>query len=253
MFEAYMRRDIGFFDHEENAVGTLTTRLAEDAGKINKAFGEGLAKKVQAVFTLIVGVALGFSASWQIAFVVIACFPLSIAASAVQMSAIAGEQYDMDQGENTSTTVPKKNGEPSSSSAKKGSTDEGDQKEKDKQKKASTASSSTMSGGPGSVISTAFTHMRTVSAFSMHHSVANHYESLTAVVVSDRTSRGLIAGLGFGGANMIMFLNYALLFWYGAQLMDEGKISFVELMTAIFTLMMAALGLVSNEYTVKIS
>jgi ABC-type multidrug transport system fused ATPase/permease subunit len=72
--------------------GTLTTRLSDDSRIVHKAFGEALAKQLQAVFTLLIGLALGFSASWKIAFVVIATFPINIAASAIQMQAIAGQQ-----------------------------------------------------------------------------------------------------------------------------------------------------------------
>ena len=226
-----MRRNIGFFDLEDNAVGTLTTRLAEDSGKINKAFGVGLAKQIQAIFTLLIGLGLGFSASWQIAFVVIACFPISIAAGTVQMKAAAGKQYDMDSGENDVAKASKKSGSKESNSARSVGNNSGGK----------------ITGSPGAVISTAFTHMRTVSAFSMHHSVANHYEQITNRIAKKRTSRGLVAGLGYGGANMTLFLTYALLFWYGAHLIDNGSINFVQLMTAILTLMLGALGLVSSS------
>ena len=39
MFESFMRRDIGFFDDENNAVGTLTTQLADDARTVHHATG----------------------------------------------------------------------------------------------------------------------------------------------------------------------------------------------------------------------
>jgi ATP-binding cassette subfamily B (MDR/TAP) protein 1 len=110
-------------------------------------------------------------------------------------------------------------------------------------KKSPAAGNSTMSGSHGSVITTAFTHMRTVSAFSMHHAVADHYANLTGSIAKRRTERSVIAGLGFGGSNTVLFLTYALLFWYGSQLIKDGKITFVELMTAILTLMLGALGL----------
>ena len=40
MFESFMRRDIGFFDDENNAVGTLTTQLADDARAVHRATGQ---------------------------------------------------------------------------------------------------------------------------------------------------------------------------------------------------------------------
>jgi hypothetical protein len=112
-----------------------------------------------------------------------------------------------------------------------------------KKEAEASGTNTTMSGSHGSVISTAFTHMRTVSAFSMHHTVADYYEDLTARIAEARINRGIIGGLGFGGANTVLFLTYALLFWYGATLIAAGKITFLELMTAILTLMMGAFGL----------
>mgnify|MGYP005994268709 CR=1 FL=1 len=94
MFEAIMRRDISFFDYEENSIGALTTRLSDDSRIVNKAFGESIARQLQAFFTLAIAMILGFQASWKVSLVVIASFPISIIASAIQMQAIAGRQYE---------------------------------------------------------------------------------------------------------------------------------------------------------------
>jgi ABC-type multidrug transport system fused ATPase/permease subunit len=59
---------------------------------VSKALGESFARQLQAVATLLVAMALGFNASWQIALVVLGTFPLNIVASAIQMQAIAGMQ-----------------------------------------------------------------------------------------------------------------------------------------------------------------
>jgi ABC-type multidrug transport system fused ATPase/permease subunit len=40
MFEALLRREIAYFDKEENAVGDITNRLSEDSRVMNKAAGE---------------------------------------------------------------------------------------------------------------------------------------------------------------------------------------------------------------------
>ena len=97
-FEAIMRREIGYFDLEENAVGVITSRLADDSRIVTKATGEALAKQIQAIFTLLIGLGIGLSASWKIALVVLATFPVNIGASAIQMQAIAGQQYDNNKG-----------------------------------------------------------------------------------------------------------------------------------------------------------
>ena len=86
-----MHRDITYFDKVENAVGTLTTRLANDAGLVAKATGDAVSKQLQATFNLLISLGIAFSASWQISLVVLATFPLNIIASAIQMQAIAGQ------------------------------------------------------------------------------------------------------------------------------------------------------------------
>ena len=110
-------------------------------------------------------------------------------------------------------------------------------------KAAAGTSGGVVSGGHGAIISTAFTHMRTVSAFSMQHKVSEHYAEITRELAADRSKRSIVGGFGFGGSQMALFLTYALLFWYGASLIKKGEISFLQLMSAILTLMLGALGL----------
>ena len=46
-FQAVVRREIGFFDMKENAVGELTTRLSDDARVVTKATGQATAQQIQ--------------------------------------------------------------------------------------------------------------------------------------------------------------------------------------------------------------
>jgi len=105
------------------------------------------------------------------------------------------------------------------------------------------AVNSTMSGGSGSVISTAFTHMRTVSAFSMHHKVLQHYTQITRRVAQVRVQRSITGAIGFGISNSMQYLVYALLFWYGSQLIQHEGLTFENMMISIMTLMMGVTGL----------
>ena len=127
LFESLLRREISFFDREENAIGALTTRLSDDSRTVHRASGEAIAKQLQAFCTLCIGVGIGFSASWKLSLVVVSTFPITIGAAAMQMAAIAGQQ-NKDKG-----TGGRGNG--------------------------------------GAVISSAFTSIRTVSAFSMQRKV----------------------------------------------------------------------------------
>jgi ATP-binding cassette, subfamily B (MDR/TAP), member 1 len=197
LFQAILRREIAFFDKEENDAGSLTTRLSDDSRTVTKALGESIPRQLQAMFTLLIGLGIGLSASWKLALVVIATFPVSIVASAIQMQALAGQQYgDSDSGESA-----------------------------------------------GGIIGIAFTNMRTVCAFSMQYTVSSEYDRLTRVQSKDRQDRSIMGGVGHGAAQASMFCTYALLFWYGAQLIEKGEIKFEAMMTAILSLMLGALGL----------
>jgi len=266
MFEALMRREIGFFDLEENSIGTLTTRLSDDSRVVNKAFGESLARQLQAFFTLAVGLILGFRASWKIALVVIAAFPINIIAGAIQMQTFAGQQYEGEsffldsdvnsffisfvlllfifEDENKPVATAGKSA-PSTAVTKAApaAVDKEGKALVPAKPAAGNASGGVVSGGHGAIISTAFTHMRTVSAFSMQHKVSEHYAQITNSLAMQRAQRAIVGGFGFGGAQGALFLTYALLFWYGATLIKKGEISFLQLMSSILTLMLGALGL----------
>ena len=109
--------------------------------------------------------------------------------------------------------------------------------------KTGAAGNGVVSGGHGAIISTAFTHMRTVSAFSMQHKVSEHYARITNDLAMARAQRAIVGGFGFGGSQAALFLTYASLFWYGATLIESGETSFLQLMSSILTLMLGALGL----------
>lgn len=181
MFEAIIRREIGYFDKEENSTGELTARLANDSRLVSKATGFSFAKLVQAFFTVALGMGLVFSASWQITLIIIACFPLIIGFSAVQQQALKGQQYDKVD-ENTEKK-PKKDSKSTSSFNLK-------EKNNVPEEEATKAPAPSASGQ----ISTAFNHMRTVSAFSMQFKVAEDYEGASSMVAADRKSRSIVAG-----------------------------------------------------------
>jgi ATP-binding cassette subfamily B (MDR/TAP) protein 1 len=94
LFESFIRREISFFDKEENGAGSLTTRLADDARKIVQATGVNLASQLQAIFTLFVAMIIGFTASWRISLVVLATFPITIFAGIISARFTVGQNFD---------------------------------------------------------------------------------------------------------------------------------------------------------------
>lgn len=100
-FGAMVRQQIAFFDREENSTGALATRLAEDAAQVNKVLGNTLGQLLQLVFCLAFALGLGFSASWQMALVVLLTLPFQIVGRIVAQQQMRGQQTDdrsLDQG-----------------------------------------------------------------------------------------------------------------------------------------------------------
>jgi ATP-binding cassette, subfamily B (MDR/TAP), member 1 len=52
-----------------------------------------------------------------------------------------------------------------------------------------------------------------------------------------------VAGMGFGASGFLLFLSYALLFWFGSTLIEDGEVTFQEMMQAIMCLMLGTMGL----------
>ncbi|CAM9371348.1 unnamed protein product [Chrysoparadoxa australica] len=96
-FKAFLGHDIGWFDKEENALGNLTIRLEEDAGKVHNATGTNLAHKVQLVVTLLMGVIIGLIVAWQVGLAAIALIPMMAFAGIIQMAMLTG-RYNDDEG-----------------------------------------------------------------------------------------------------------------------------------------------------------
>ena len=57
-----------------------------------------------------------------------------------------------------------------------------------------------------------------------------------------RKKRGLIAGAAFGYAQAIIFWVFALLFYVGAILVDDGTLDFLDFFTAMFAVIFGAFG-----------
>jgi ATP-binding cassette subfamily B (MDR/TAP) protein 1 len=93
MFEAILRREVAYFDNEDNSVGRLTSRLANDANTVSKAFGLGLSRQFQCLFTLIVGLGFALFNAWKMALVVLATFPITVVSAMIEDATYKGAQY----------------------------------------------------------------------------------------------------------------------------------------------------------------
>ena len=93
-FGAMIRKEISFFDKEENTTGALTTQLSDDAAKVNKVLGTSLGQLLQLIFCLVVALALAFSASWQMALLTLGTLPFQIVGRIIAQSQQKGQQSE---------------------------------------------------------------------------------------------------------------------------------------------------------------
>ncbi|EGC33591.1 ABC transporter B family protein [Dictyostelium purpureum] len=89
-FSSIMKQDIGWFDLQENSCGKLTSHLASDAALVQGMTSQRLGIVLQNLLTMLGGLAIAFYSGWQLTLVIIACFPLVIITSKIQMQILAG-------------------------------------------------------------------------------------------------------------------------------------------------------------------
>lgn len=82
---AILSNEIGWFDLEENNVGSLTSKLAGDATLVRTALVDRLSTIVQNTALITAAFAVAFKLSWRIAAVTIVMFPLIIGASVAEV------------------------------------------------------------------------------------------------------------------------------------------------------------------------
>jgi ATP-binding cassette, subfamily B (MDR/TAP), member 1 len=74
-FRKLLCQEMAFFDKEENAIGSLTTKLATEASLVSGMTGETLGTISLAFSTIAVGIVIAFLGCWRLALVVLACVP----------------------------------------------------------------------------------------------------------------------------------------------------------------------------------
>jgi ABC-type multidrug transport system fused ATPase/permease subunit len=78
LYLSLVKKDIGWFDYADNAPGVLTNLLATDVQLINGASTEGLGSQLEAFFSLIIGIGIGFIFSWKVALVCFGMMPVLV-------------------------------------------------------------------------------------------------------------------------------------------------------------------------------
>ncbi|XP_021755311.1 ABC transporter B family member 13-like [Chenopodium quinoa] len=90
MFSAMLSNEIGWFDIEENSVGSLTSKLAADATLVRTTLVDRLSTIVQNMSLIAASFLIAFKLSWRLAAVTVAMFPLMIASSIAEQYFLKG-------------------------------------------------------------------------------------------------------------------------------------------------------------------
>ncbi|BBG99357.1 P-glycoprotein 11 [Prunus dulcis] len=75
-FERVVHMEVGWFDEAENSSGAIGARLSSDAALVRALVGDTLAHIVESIATAAAGLFIGFTACWQLAFILLALIPL---------------------------------------------------------------------------------------------------------------------------------------------------------------------------------
>lgn len=75
-FEKLTHMEIRWFDRIENSSSSISLRLSTDVKCVRSLLGESLALIVQNIATAVVGLIIGFQASWQLSLIVLLMLPL---------------------------------------------------------------------------------------------------------------------------------------------------------------------------------
>ncbi|CAM9485577.1 unnamed protein product [Ectocarpus sp. 12 AP-2014] len=97
-------------------------------------------------------------------------------------------------------------------------------------------------GGAAGLLSSSLQGMTTVTAFNLHEKVAEECKEVSESSLNARKRRGLIAGGALGYSQAILFWMFALIFYVGAILVDDGTLEYDAFFTAIFAVIFGAFG-----------
>ncbi|KAL6839693.1 hypothetical protein ACP4OV_030381 [Aristida adscensionis] len=94
LLRAILRQEPAWFDEEDNAMGVLVTRLARDAVAFRSMFGDRYAVLLMAVGSAGVGLGICFALDWRLTLVAMACTPLTLGASYINLLVNVGPRSD---------------------------------------------------------------------------------------------------------------------------------------------------------------
>ncbi|KAI8060794.1 P-loop containing nucleoside triphosphate hydrolase protein [Gongronella butleri] len=95
----------------------------------------------------------------------------------------------------------------------------------------------------GKVAEQAFSGIRTIYAFSLQGRFASRYDAELAIANKAGLRRGLAMALATATFFFVLFCTYALAFWYGSELIEQGRLVGYNIVIVLFGIIMGAMGM----------
>ncbi|KAJ7976917.1 ABC transporter family protein [Quillaja saponaria] len=96
MLDAVLKNEMAWFDQEENESSRIAARLALDANNVRSAIGDRISVIVQNTALMLVACTAGFVLQWRLALVLVAVFPVVVAATVLQKMFMTGFSGDLE-------------------------------------------------------------------------------------------------------------------------------------------------------------
>ncbi|KAK4396394.1 ABC transporter B family member 1 [Sesamum angolense] len=96
MFAAVLKNEMAWFDQEENESSRVAARMALDANNVRSAIGDRISVIMQNSALMLVACTAGFVLQWRLALVLIAVFPVVVAATVLQKMFMNGFSGDLE-------------------------------------------------------------------------------------------------------------------------------------------------------------
>ncbi|ELU18040.1 hypothetical protein CAPTEDRAFT_197681 [Capitella teleta] len=179
-FQALMRQHIGWFDQQQ--VGELTARLADDINSIQNGMGEKVSLFMQYFSTFIAGYFVGFIKGWKLTLVIISVAPI-VAVAIGALTFVGGVVISCFS--------------------------------------LFYCTFSAAYGGAGAVAEEVLSAIKTVAAFGGEKKEVERYSQNLTAARSLGIKKGIVSGFGQGFIQLTIFSSFAISFWYGSKLVRE--------------------------------
>ncbi|PIA29148.1 hypothetical protein AQUCO_06200022v1 [Aquilegia coerulea] len=105
MLTAVLKNEMAWFDNEENESARIAARLALDANNVRSAIGDRISVIMQNSALMLVACTAGFVLQWRLALVLVAVFPVVVAATVLQKMFMKGFSGDLEAAHAQSTQL----------------------------------------------------------------------------------------------------------------------------------------------------